>query len=69
MKGHNTMNTITNFIEEKDNNTLLCVIAAFLAGLVVGFVISPVKKGINIGSCNGAYNSVDESFKADRKKK
>lgn len=43
-----------NFFKDKKSFPLLI---SFLIGIAVGFVISPVKKGIAIFSYNGNYNS------------
>ncbi|MBQ2824502.1 MAG: hypothetical protein IJF18_07985 [Oscillospiraceae bacterium] len=54
---------MSNFIEKikEDKNTpiILAALIGFLAGLVLGFVLSPVKKGVTIGSnnCNNGNNT------------
>ncbi|MCC8136272.1 MAG: hypothetical protein LIO40_06350 [Ruminococcus sp.] len=43
------------------------VLVSFFIGLIVGFIISPVKNGIAIGSYNGCGNRITDSNKIDRR--
>ena len=60
------------------HDKVLCVMNAALMGLVVGFVFSPIKKGMQIWSHNGCNNGChsgnnngtdEKKKKADKKKK
>lgn len=59
---------MTKFTEEvKSTNTSLWLFAvcSFLLGIVVGFMFSPIKKGVKIGCDNKALssNGSDKSLK------
>lgn len=59
------------FEKIKDSYSAEAIILAavsFLAGLTIGFVISPVKNGITIGSYNGCNNRVIDSNKVNKEK-
>lgn len=48
---------LTDKIKENySSEVMLLSIVCFLAGVVAGILIAPVKKGIAIGSYNGWYN-------------
>lgn len=60
------------------HDKVLCVMNAALMGLVVGFVFSPIKKGMQIWSHNGCNNGCnsgnnkgipEKKEKADKEKK
>ena len=55
------MDLIEQFKEEKGEMAFLYLLIGFLAGIVVGFIASPVKNGIAIGSYNGANNKFKNS--------
>jgi hypothetical protein len=61
------MKIINKIQEDYSAEVLLLAILSFLAGLVVGFLISPVKKGITIGSYNGCNNRITDSNKVNKK--
>ena len=61
------MDKIREFKESHEENTLLYIVAAFVIGLAVGMLISPVKKGIAIGSYNGANNNFENSNNVSHK--
>ena len=63
------MSQIRSFIEEQEEKTLLCILTAFLAGLVVGLLLSPFKNGIAVSSYNGSYNEFENSNNVNRKDK
>ena len=42
-------------LEEK----ILMLVNCALAGMILGFLISPVKKGLSVGSHNGSANNID----------
>ncbi|MBO4523327.1 hypothetical protein [Ruminococcus sp.] len=51
------------FTEEiKSSNTAiwLFAICSFLAGVITGFLLSPIKKGVKIG-CNNGNNTYEEA--------
>lgn len=39
-----------------DKNKLFAYVCFFLFGIIVGFFMAPIKKGICLGSYNGSYN-------------
>lgn len=46
---------------QEDKTTLILLsIVCFLAGLVLGFMLSPVKSGVTIGSNNVIANGEDD---------
>ncbi len=47
---------------QEDKTVLLCLMC-FLAGLALGFIVSPAKNGIAVGSYNGCNNKVTDSNK------
>lgn len=49
-----------NFLKDKKSFPLLI---SFLIGVIIGLVISPVKKGIAIFSYNGNYNGSSGAVK------
>lgn len=63
------MSNIRKFIEEQEEKTLLCIMVAFLTGLTLGLLISPLKNGIAVGSYNGSYNEFKDSNNVNRKRK
>ncbi len=52
------MKITENFKENNSSEIILLSIACFLAGVVVGILLAPVKKGFAIGSYNGCHNDV-----------
>lgn len=54
--------------EDYSAEVMLLVIMSFFAGLIVGFITSPVKKGIAIGSYNGCNNRITDSNKVSKDK-
>lgn len=60
------MNKLIAKVQE-DKTVLLCLLC-FLAGLALGFIISPAKKGIIVGSYNGCNNKVIDSNKVNKGK-
>ncbi|MCM1008124.1 MAG: hypothetical protein NC485_09360 [Ruminococcus flavefaciens] len=61
------MKIINKIKEDYSAEVLLLAILSFLAGLTVGFLISPVKRGIIIGSYNGCNNRITDSNKVNKK--
>ena len=61
------MKIINKIKEDYSAKVLLLAILSFLAGVSVGFIISPVKKGIIIGSYNGCNNRITDSNKVNKK--
>ena len=60
---------IINKIKENYSvETLFSCFLCFLIGLTIGFIISPAKKGIIIGSYNGCNNKVIDSNKVNKGK-
>ena len=55
------MDSIEKFKQEKGEKAFLYMLIGFLAGIIVGFIASPVKNGIAIGSYNGANNKFKNS--------
>ena len=47
----------TDSLKENNSTIWLFGICAFLLGVVIGFVFSPIKKGINIGNGNKNYEN------------
>lgn len=43
-------------LSDQDKIRVLSVICAFLGGIIIGFYISPIKKGIYCGNNNGNNN-------------
>lgn len=52
------MKIIDKLEENSSNPAFLYLLLGFLAGIIVGFIASPVKKGIAIGSYNGCGNKM-----------
>lgn len=50
---------------QEDKTVLLCLMC-FVMGLALGFIISPVKNGIAIGSYNGCNNNIKDSNKTKK---
>ncbi len=50
---------------QEDKTVLLCLMC-FLAGLALGFIISPAKNGIAVGSYNGCNNKITDSNKTKK---
>lgn len=58
---------ITEKIKEKYSlEVMLLTLVSFLAGLAVGFLISPAKNGITFGSYNGCNNKITDSNKVNK---
>ena len=55
------MEYIKKFKEENGEKVFLYVVIAFLAGIIIGFIFSPIKKGIAVGSHNGSNNKFKNS--------
>jgi hypothetical protein len=55
------MESIEQFKEKNGEKAFLFILIGFLAGIIVGFIASPVKNGIAIGSYNGANNKFKNS--------
>ena len=52
------MDKIKDFSEKHEENTLL---------YIFGFIMSPIKNGVAIGSYNGAYNKFSDSHNVKKK--
>lgn len=52
--------------ENYSSDTLFLAFICFLAGAAFGFIASPVKNGIVIGSYNGYKNRITDSNKTKR---
>ena len=52
------MDKIKDFSEKHEENTLL---------YIFGFIMSPIKNGVAIGSYNGAYNKFSDSNNVTKK--
>lgn len=52
-----------NFFRMNRKNNILVGVVAFLAGVVLGFMVSPIKKGISIGNKN--HNWFQSKHKED----
>ncbi len=63
------MEKFKEFAEKHDEKTILYLFIGFLAGVVVGFLFSPIKRGITIGSYNGANNKFVDSNNITKKVK
>ena len=63
------MEAIRKFKEENGEKAFLYVLIGFLAGVIVGLLLSPVKNGIAIGSYNGANNQFKNSNNIEKKDK
>lgn len=61
------MKIINKIKENYSAEVMLLAIISFLAGVAVGFIVSPVKKGITIGCYNGCNNRITDSNKVDKK--
>ena len=55
------MKIIEKLKENYPAEVVLLTIVSFLAGVVVGLILSPLKNGIAIGSYNGSYNKFEDS--------
>ena len=55
------MEYIKKFKEENGETVFLYVLVAFLSGIIIGFLFSPIKKGIAVGSHNGSNNKFVDS--------
>lgn len=62
------MKIIDNIKKETNGSAFLNLLIGFLSGIIVGFVISPIKKGIAIGSYNGCGNKISDSNKVEKDK-
>ena len=64
------MNEIIEKIKgNKDSDFFHALLIGFLAGIAVGFIASPVKNGITIGSYNGCNNRISDSNHVNKDKK
>ena len=61
------MDKIKDFSAKHEENTLPYIFAGFLLGLIFGFIMSPIKNGVAIGSYNGAYNKFSDSNNVTKK--
>lgn len=52
------MKLINQIKENYSSEVMLLSVVCFLAGAILGILVSPVKKGIAIGSYNGCNNNV-----------
>ena len=55
------MESTAQFKENKGEKAFFYMLIGFLAGIIVGFIASPIKNGIAIGSYNGANNKFKNS--------
>lgn len=55
------MKIIDKIKENYSFEVVFLAIASFLAGVIIGILVSPVKNGIAIGSYNGSYNKFEDS--------
>lgn len=63
------MMKIMDKLEENSSNPVfLALLVGFFAGIVIGFIASPVKRGIAIGSYNGCNNRISDSNKVNKDK-
>ena len=61
------MDLIKKLDLENKEKVILYLIIGFLSGLIIGFIFSPIKNGIAIGSYNGANNKFVDSNKTANK--
>ncbi|MCD8187861.1 MAG: hypothetical protein LUD57_04475 [Ruminococcus sp.] len=61
------MKILDKMKESCSADAVLLVLVSFFIGLIAGFIISPVKNGIAIGSYNGCGNRITDSNKIDRR--
>ncbi|MCD7811254.1 MAG: hypothetical protein LUG91_05310 [Ruminococcus sp.] len=61
------MKILDKMKESCSADVMLLVLVSFFIGLIAGFIISPVKNGIAIGSYNGCGNRITDSNKIDRR--
>lgn len=62
------MKIIEKIKQNYSAEVMLLTISGFLAGVIVGIIISPVKNGIAIGSYNGSGNKISDSNKVNEDK-
>lgn len=55
------MNKIKEFAENHEENVILYILLGFFIGVLVGFVVSPIKKGITVFSNNGCDNEIKDN--------
>lgn len=60
--------TFTKDVQSSGTATWLFGICSFLIGIIIGFLVSPVRKGITIG-CNNSIVSADDDDECKAKKK
>lgn len=53
------MKVIDKIKENYSSEIILLSVACFLAGVVLGILLAPVKKGFTIGSYNGCNNTAE----------
>ncbi len=53
MKNGNCKRKFTEDIKSSSTAVWLFAVCSFLAGVIVGFFLSPIKKGVKIGCNNG----------------
>ncbi|MCD7891977.1 MAG: hypothetical protein LUG26_09690 [Ruminococcus sp.] len=61
------MKILDKMKESCSADAVLLALVSFFIGLIAGFIISPVKNGIAIGSYNGCGNRITDSNKIDRR--
>lgn len=47
------MERIKNFLDFSNKEAILAILCGFFGGVVIGFLIAPIKKGIYCGNNNG----------------
>lgn len=62
------MKIIDKLEESSSNPVFLALLVGFLAGIIVGFIASPIKNGIAIGSYNVGGNKISGSNKVNEDK-
>lgn len=60
------MRIIEKIKENYSVEVLFFAVVCFLAGIVIGLLVSPVKNGIAIGSYNGCNNKITDSNKTKK---
>ena len=69
MKKCDCMNKFNEDVRSSNTAVWLFAFCSFLLGIVLGFLFSPVKNGIAVGSYNGSYNEFNDSNNVNRKGK
>ena len=63
------MKIIDKIKENYSFEVVFLALASFLAGVIIGILVSPVKNGIAIGSQNGSYNKFEDSNNVNKPNK